>query len=244
MKEQNNKELAIGQREQKVPFRLETKEGSLVIMSLGTINCLPPYTNRDKHITYPIGFASVRCFFDIEKPNVFSKYRSEISDFGDRPIFSVTPVDYPELRVVGMSPSECWREIAELVAKRSGGTRAVKNIDGGDMFGLTYVNPVLQDMLLAEYKKFLRPAGLANPAWLQKQKQQKRKRKANPKFGVMDLPIKRRKRTDSDSDFDENDPARQGNELARANQGAEDLPNLYGIFSVLCDFLSKKKRVY
>jgi hypothetical protein len=68
----------------------------------------------------------------------------------------VVVASHSQARVVGMSPSECWREIAELVARRSGGARAVKNIDGGDMFGLSYVSPVLLDMLLTEYRKYIR----------------------------------------------------------------------------------------
>lgn len=36
------------------PFRLETKEGSIIIQSLGQIICRPPYSVRDK--IYPIGF--------------------------------------------------------------------------------------------------------------------------------------------------------------------------------------------
>jgi len=246
--------------DRKVPFRLETKEGSIIILSMGNIISRPPYVVRDR--IYPIGFQSIRSFFDIHNPQMVSKYVNEIGDFGDRPIFSVTPENYPEERVVGLSPNECWKIIAEIVFENSEGATAVKNIDGQDMFGLTYVNGLNKEFLLTEYKTYYRPSTFVVPTWYQSKP--KRKRRANPKYLESPQKNKRGKKThDSDSDFDFDDDrplrerfpdpeptpaARQALKESSMNNHTDtyfldnEAPNLFGIFSSLCDFLSKKKR--
>jgi hypothetical protein len=264
MKE-NNRGLSQKQSDdKKVPFRLETKEGSIIIQSMGQIISRPPYAVRDR--IYPIGFQSVRSFFDIHNPQIVSKYTNEIADFGDRPIFSVTPENYPEERVVGLSPNECWKIIAEIVLENSEGATAVKNIDGQDMFGLSYVNAMNKELLLTEYKTYYRPSSFIVPTWYQSKP--KRKRRANPKYLESPQKNKRGKKNhDSDSDFDFDDErptfrerfpdpepsaaARQALRESNINNNSpyispylvdDDSPNLFGIFSTLCDFLSKKKR--
>jgi len=229
---------------------------------MGHIISRPPYTIRDR--IYPIGFQSVRSFFDIHNPQIISKYTSEIADFGDRPIFSVTPENYPEERAVGLSPNECWKIIAEMIYENSEGATAVKHLDGQDMFGLTYVNALNKELLLAEYKNYYRPSSSVVPTWYQSKP--KRKRRANPKYLESPQKNKRNKKnqdSDSDFDFDEERPLRERfpdpepNAYARhsfrdiqmnnspfitPNAMDDDSPNLFGIFSTLCDFLSKKKR--
>jgi hypothetical protein len=268
MKDRGNRQHP--QDDKKVPFRLETKEGSIIILSMGSIICRPPYSVRDK--IYPIGFQSVRSFFDIRNPQIVSRYTNEIADFGDRPIFSVTPENYPEERVVALSPNECWKIIAEMVLENSDGATSVKNIDGADMFGLSYVNSLNKELLLNEYKTYFRPASFVVPTWYQSKP--KRKRRANPKYLESPQKNKRNKRghdSDSDFDFDEDvqrptlrerfpDPEptpaarqamRESNQAVNNNTYAatyllvddnDSQPNLFGIFSTLCDFLSKKKR--
>jgi len=258
----NTRGVREKQSDGKVPFRLETKEGSIIIQSMGHIISRPPYAIRDR--IYPIGFQSVRSFFDIHNPQIVSKYINEIADFGDRPIFSVTPENYPEERVVGLSPNECWKIISEMVFENSEGATSVKNIDGQDMFGLSYVNALNKDFLLAEYKTFFRPSSFVVPTWYQTKP--KRKRRANPKYLESPQKNKKGKKThDSDSDFDFDDerpmrerfpdpePTAAARQAARENMAInnpyassymldDDSPNLFGIFSSLCDFLAKKKR--
>jgi len=232
----------------KTPFRIETKEGSLIVVSIGEIvSPRSPFITKSK--IYPVGFESLRSFFDITNPQNVTKYKNEILDFGDRPIFCVTPLSYPEERVFGLAPNECWQHIAERISKVSEGATVIKVINGSDMFGLTYLNEILNEMVLEEYKSFIRDTSHIPTVTQQKQK---RKRKLNPKY--LPTPEKKRKK-ESDSDFDVEETVEFEETVYQGNQGREyyepmrktrhfsdyEEVDVYGIFTNLFDFISSRQ---
>lgn len=86
---------------------------SLTLVATGRICTLPNY--HSQHNLFPIGYISIRTHASIFHKGQRAKYRCEILEGDNRPIYKVTPEEDPENPIIKDSSTGCWVYICQKV---------------------------------------------------------------------------------------------------------------------------------